>query len=95
MHRTDGIACLFLVALACFAGVLICVSCFGDTILLKNGYSIDGMEVVERGENEKFDVPEGKIRINFSNGGWMLIDKKDVESVERNNKDVFKKEGNE
>lgn len=76
---------------------------YGDTILLKNDRTIYAESAVVGpvvvGQNEDgepildprtFGIPKGKVRLLFSNGGWMDIPVKKVKMVVENDKDAFK-----
>jgi hypothetical protein len=55
----------------------------GDTIKLTNGYTIHGKVVAEHPKAETH------VRVSFSNGGWMLLPKQDVEAIAPDNTDQF------
>ena len=60
---------------------------YADTINLTNGRIIYG-KVSEPPTNLK---QKDCYKVSFSNGGWLLIKKSDVKSVDINNKDHFDK----
>ena len=63
---------------------LFCSSIFADTVKLKNGRTINGKVTV-------FEPNLSKYQIFFKNGGWMLVLRDDVASIERNDLDDFNK----
>ena len=81
----------------------IAVTTFGDTVHLTNGRSLDAETVTSEpiviGENEdgepvhdprSVNIPEGKMRLLYSNGGQQDVLKKNVDRIEENDKDAFK-----
>ena len=75
---------------------------FGDTVHLTNGRTLDAETVTSEpiviGENEdgepvhdprSVNIPEGKVRLLYSNGGQQDVLKKNVDRIEENDKDAF------
>jgi hypothetical protein len=75
---------------------------FGDTVHLTNGRTLDAESTatapVVIGENEDGDpvhdartvgIPENKIRLLYSNGGYQDVLKKNVDRIEENDRDAF------
>ena len=58
-------------------------SACADTIRLTNGYAIHGKVVAEHPQSETH------IRVEFSNGGWMLLSKPEVAEITPDNTDQF------
>lgn len=71
----------------CLLAVAICWPCGGaalaDTVRLTNGYTLHGKVVAEHPQSETH------VKLRFSNDGWMLVTKRDVEEITPDNTDQF------
>jgi hypothetical protein len=74
--------CLFALALCWPCGSAL----FGDTIKLTNGYTIHGKVVDLRAGHPKVET---HVMVSFSNGGWMLLQKHNIEAIAPDNTDQF------
>ena len=84
----------------CLISVSVVVSAsnmtWADTAYLKNGRTLDAERVVVCRKSDKdpraVTVPDGKVRLLYSNGGWQDVSEDEVDYVERNDKDMFRRE---
>ena len=60
-------------------------SAYSDTINLMNGYTIFG----KVGETPEAMKKPNHYMVSFSNGGWLLLPKKEVKQITINNRDQF------
>jgi hypothetical protein len=78
-----------------FGALLSITVVFGDTVNLTNGRSIDARDTATESnldpdsDPRSRQIPAGKTRLLFSNGGWQDIPNDEIKSIEENDEDAF------